>query len=85
MISDGNAGKDGTIGSVESAGRLKDGSGEYVPKCTWIDADHSNNIANAASKFSVTAYDENVVDTVKSDACAPTIYGPDSGPIAGTS
>lgn len=70
--------------SVESAGRLTDeqGGGEYVPKCTWIDADHTNDIVNAALKFDVTAYGENVRDTADSDACAPTIYGPDSGPIA---
>lgn len=71
--------------SVEPAGRLKDeqGGGEYVPKCTWIDANHSNDIASAALKFDVSAYGENVVDTANSDACAPTIYGADNGPLAG--
>ncbi|CAE7195967.1 hypothetical protein CFE70_007679 [Pyrenophora teres f. teres 0-1] len=68
--------------SVESAGRLKDEDKEYIPKCTWIDADHSNDIVNAALKFDVKAYGENVLDTVNGDACAPTLFGPDSGPIA---
>ncbi|ORY16598.1 hypothetical protein BCR34DRAFT_597605 [Clohesyomyces aquaticus] len=71
--------------SVEPAGRFKDeqGGGEYVPKCTWLDADHTNDIANAALKFDVSAYGENVVETANNNACAPTIYGPDNGPLAG--
>jgi hypothetical protein len=68
--------------SVEPAGTLPDGS-EYIPKCTWIDADHTNDIAIASLKFDVSAYGENVQDTVGNDACAATLYGPDSGPIAG--
>jgi hypothetical protein len=56
---------------------------EYIPKCTWIDADHTNDIAIASLKFDVSAYGENVQDTVGNDACAATLYGPDSGPIAG--
>jgi hypothetical protein len=70
--------------SVEPAGQLKEeqGGGEYIPKCTWLDGDHSNDIASAALKFDVAAYGENVVDTANNDACAPTIYGTDNGPIA---
>ncbi|KAF2120366.1 hypothetical protein BDV96DRAFT_610319 [Lophiotrema nucula] len=70
--------------SVEPAGRLKDeqGGGEYIPKCTWIDGDHTNDIANTALKFNVGAYGEDILDTVGNDACAPTIYGADNGPIA---
>lgn len=71
--------------SVEPAGKLTDeqGGGEYIPICTWIDANHSNDIVNAALKFDSGAYGENVVDTADNDACAPTIYGSDNGPIAG--
>ena len=73
--------------SVEPAGRLeeKDGGGEYVPKCTWIDGDHTNTIGNAALKFDVGAYyDENVRDTLDRGAqCDATIWGRDNGPIAG--
>jgi hypothetical protein len=73
--------------SVEPAGKLKVGdkyTGDtYIPKCTWIDGDHTNTIENAALKFDVTAYGEKVLDTVDADACAPTIYGVDSAPIAG--
>jgi hypothetical protein len=80
--------------SVEPAGTLQEKDWyevdgvihkEYVPKCTWIDADHTNDIANAALKFDVGAYEsENVEDTFGRDAqCSATIYGGDSGPIAG--
>jgi hypothetical protein len=71
--------------SLEPAGRLTDeqGGGEYIPKCTWLDGDHTNDIKNAALKFDVSAYGEKVEDTVGNDACAPTIYGADNGPIAG--
>ena len=34
-------------------------------------------------KFDVMAYGEGVLDTKGNDACAPTLYGPDKGPIAG--
>lgn len=71
--------------SVESAGKFhdEDGGGDYIPKCTWIDGDHTNSIEIAALKFDVVAYGENVADTVNSDVCAPTIYAADSEPIAG--
>ncbi|KAF1834274.1 hypothetical protein BDW02DRAFT_621876 [Decorospora gaudefroyi] len=70
--------------SVEPAGRYKeqDGGGEYVPACTWLDADHTNDIAAAALKFDTGAYGENVQDTIGNDACRPTIFGSDNGPIA---
>jgi hypothetical protein len=75
--------------SVEPAGKLKEGTEytgpPYVPKCTWIDGDHTNTIENAALKFDVMAYGENVPDTANADACAPTIYAADSAPIAGKS
>jgi len=68
---------------VEPAGRLPDGA-EYVPKCTWIDADHTNGIPDAALKFDTAAYGEQVEDTVNNNrGCAFTIYGADNGPIAG--
>ncbi|GAB7322881.1 hypothetical protein MBLNU13_g05431t1 [Cladosporium sp. NU13] len=71
--------------SVEPAGRLKpeDGGGQYIPKCTWIDGDHTNSIENTALKFDVMAYGEGVLDTIGNDACAPTLYGSEKGPIAG--
>jgi hypothetical protein len=34
-------------------------------------------------KFDVNAYGNNVLDTINNHACAPTIYGADSAPIAG--
>jgi hypothetical protein len=72
--------------SVEPAGMLKDDQEkgkEYVPRCTWIDGDHSNDIKIASLKFDVSAYGEEVLDTAGKDACGPTIYGEDNGPLAG--
>lgn len=48
--------------------------------------DHTNDIAAASLKFDTSAYGENVDDTASSNAgCTYTIFGPDSGPIAGQS
>lgn len=79
--------------SVEPAGRYKkEGDGpdaatgdEYVPACTWLDGDHTNDIGAAALKFDTAAYGEKVSDTIGNDACKFTIFGSDNGPIAGTS
>ena len=67
----------------EIAGKMKDG-GDYYPKCTWFDSDHSNEIPTAAMKFKADAYGPNVTDTLKNDqACKFTNWGPDNGPIDG--
>ncbi|KAF2795472.1 hypothetical protein K505DRAFT_360120 [Melanomma pulvis-pyrius CBS 109.77] len=70
--------------SVEVAGTLSEeqGGGNYIPKCTWLDGDHTNDIANAALKFDTLAYGENVKDTAGKNACGPTIYGSENEPIA---
>ncbi|KAI4690666.1 uncharacterized protein J4E88_002138 [Alternaria novae-zelandiae] len=68
---------------IEVAGKQPDGS-DYVPRCTWLDADHTNDIPSAALKFDVTAYGENVNETADANAgCDYTIYGEDNGPLAG--
>ncbi|KAF1834209.1 hypothetical protein BDW02DRAFT_569351 [Decorospora gaudefroyi] len=70
--------------SVEPAGEKKDGTGEYVPRCTWIDANKSGTITSAALKFDVGAHAEKVVDTtIRNGVCRYTIFGPDRGPIPG--
>lgn len=57
---------------------------EYIPRCTWLDEDHSNGIESAALKFSSTAYGEKVVETKdKAKHCDFTLWGPDNGPING--
>lgn len=68
---------------MEPAGSIhKNGTGgKYIPKCMWLNADHNNGDASAAMKFDVSAYGDHLKDTVGKDACAPTIYGPDDGPI----
>lgn len=58
----------------------------FVPYCTWLDGDHSNDIANAALKFRTLAYGQGLIDTVKQGhQCGATIYGPDKGPLNGMS
>ncbi|KAF2999896.1 hypothetical protein E8E13_008461 [Curvularia kusanoi] len=78
--------------SVEPAGRYKaDGDGpdestgdEYVPACTWLDADHTNEIESAALKFDTGAYGESVQDAIDNgEGCTFTLWGSDNGPIAG--
>lgn len=39
---------------------------------------------NAALKFTVAAYGEEVTDVAGKDFCASTIFGADNAPIAGT-
>lgn len=69
----------------EKAGYLdKDQKEAYIPRCKWLDEDHSNDIKSAAMKFSTTAYGNKVTETVeKSHACDATKWGKDSGPING--
>lgn len=77
--------------SDEAAGKLKNPDGsdsteDYLPQCTWLDGDHTNDIEAAALKFNVDAFGEDQVDvTLSGDPCASTIYGPDNGPINGIS
>ncbi|KAI4675458.1 uncharacterized protein J4E84_010053 [Alternaria hordeiaustralica] len=69
--------------SRESAGNLKDSSKPYVPACTWLDKDETNDIVNAALKFTTNAYASSVQEVADEEkTCDSTIYGGDSGPIA---
>lgn len=78
-----NCGQD-WYAQAEKAGNLKDGGGDYIPHCTWLDEDHSNDIPTAALKFKTDAYAEKVEDTLKNDkACQFTLWGKDNGPING--
>ncbi|XWX02407.1 hypothetical protein V2A60_010444 [Cordyceps javanica] len=66
----------------ESAGSIKEGGEDYIPRCTWLDEDHTNDKPSAAMKFKTTAYGKEVKDTVKnSKGCDFTKWGPDNGPI----
>lgn len=69
----------------EMAGYMdKDQKEEYIPKCTWLDADHSDGVPSAALKFKATAYGHDVSDVTKNgEGCKWTTYGPDNGPIYG--
>lgn len=70
--------------SNELAGRYKDedGGSQCIPECTWLDAEHTNDIPSAALKFDVGAYGGRVEETI-SNVCASTIHGPDNGPLDG--
>lgn len=62
------------------------GHGTHVIPTLTSYLDHTNDIAAASLKFDTSAYGENVNDTASSNAgCTYTIFGPDSGPIAGQS
>ena len=75
--------------SEESAGKLKNDDGsdsdtDYNSRCTWLDGDHTNDIAISALKFDVGAYAADKVEaTLANGACDATIYRPDNGPISG--
>lgn len=70
----------------QKAGKYKDSDDDYVPKCTWLDADHTGDTPSAAIKFNVRAYGDKVEETYEnSDACDQTVWGKDNGPINGMS
>jgi hypothetical protein len=55
----------------------------HVHSCR-LDENNSNNIVNAAMKFSVLAYGKDIIEVGSKEAvCASTLYGPDKAPIAG--
>lgn len=57
---------------------------EYIPHCTWLDGDHTEDVPSAALKFSVKGYGEEVQDTNdNSKQCDLTIWGYDNAPING--
>ncbi|KAK3180621.1 hypothetical protein K4F52_008087 [Lecanicillium sp. MT-2017a] len=69
--------------STEPAGKLDNGD-RYIPYCSWLDADHSNDLPYAAMKFSTYSYGDGITDTNdNSRACDATIFGRDQGPISG--
>lgn len=69
--------------SGEKAGTLDDGS-DYLPRCTWLDADQTGGNENTTLKFRVDAYGPKVNDTLGSNkVCDMTIWGTGEGPIAG--
>ncbi|OAR01230.1 hypothetical protein LLEC1_00186 [Akanthomyces lecanii] len=48
----------------ESAGSIKEGGEDFIPRCTWLDEDHTNGKPSAAMKFKTTAYGKEVKDTL---------------------
>jgi hypothetical protein len=71
--------------NTEMAGYIdKEKKIEYIPRCTWLDEDHTGGVPSAAMKFKVLAYGEDVEEVYENgEACKYTIYGPDNGPIDG--
>jgi hypothetical protein len=79
-----NCGQSWTWGN-QVAGNLNDGSGSYSPRCTWLDADHTNDIKTGAMKINFLAYGEELKDTINSGtACDKTAFSADAGEIDGT-
>lgn len=71
----------------EMAGFLdEDEEEEYIPRCTWLDADHTEDVPSASMKFDVMAYGRKVEDTLEnSGACDYTLWGEDNSPISSKS
>ncbi|KAB8416321.1 hypothetical protein FH972_024841 [Carpinus fangiana] len=64
------------------AGTLPDDGGDYRPYCSWLDADHTNDIKSASMKIHLRAYGEEAEDTIANNkACSSTIFSADAGPI----
>ncbi|KAK0113923.1 hypothetical protein ONS96_014772 [Cadophora gregata f. sp. sojae] len=72
---------------AEFAGYIdKDGpqteENKFIPHCSWLDGDHTNDIKSAAMKFRTLAYGEESTNTINNGAgCTATIWGTDTGPI----
>ncbi|TQV90518.1 hypothetical protein IF1G_10841 [Cordyceps javanica] len=61
-----------------------EGGEDYIPRCTGLDEDHTNDKPSAAMKFETTAYGQGVKDTIKnSKGCDSTKWGLGNGPITG--
>lgn len=71
--------------SGEMAGYLnEEETEEYIPRCTWLDGDHTDGTPSAAMKFKTKAYGQDVKSTVDNkEACKYTIWGEDDAPING--
>ncbi|PGH00123.1 hypothetical protein AJ79_08306 [Helicocarpus griseus UAMH5409] len=66
------------------AGRNKETGEPFKPRCTWLDADHTNNIDTAGMKVDFFAYGEQLSDTVRRNAaCSKTIFSGNNGDIDG--
>ncbi|KAF2763110.1 hypothetical protein EJ05DRAFT_506744 [Pseudovirgaria hyperparasitica] len=62
----------------EVAGRCDDcKDGLFIPRCTWLDGDHTNDIVSKSMKFNVLAYSNSSVPKTKLDGivCDAAIYG----------
>ncbi|CZT24342.1 uncharacterized protein RCC_10065 [Ramularia collo-cygni] len=71
-----------TFYGIERAGTLPNGD-DWIPFCTWLDADGTDGTPSAAMKFRVDAYGEDPQGTLDSgNGCASTLWGPDQAPIA---
>ncbi|KAF2016681.1 hypothetical protein BU24DRAFT_409762 [Aaosphaeria arxii CBS 175.79] len=63
------------------AGRDPNGN-PYKPSCTWIDADHTDNINTGAMKIDFAAYGAQLNDTINNNkTCTKTIYSFDANKI----
>ncbi|KFY35171.1 hypothetical protein V494_06143 [Pseudogymnoascus sp. VKM F-4513 (FW-928)] len=72
---------------TESAGYIDPDANpkvDYIPRCTWLDADHTGDVPSAALKFRTSAYGDDVQDTVDNNkGCDATLWGENMAPING--
>lgn len=56
----------------------------YVPRCTWLDGDHTNGIDTSAIKIDFFAYSQTLSETVNSNAaCSKTMFSGNTDDIDG--
>ncbi|KFZ03596.1 hypothetical protein V502_10809 [Pseudogymnoascus sp. VKM F-4520 (FW-2644)] len=55
---------------------------DYIPRCTWLDADHTGDVPSAALKFRTVAYGKDVQGTIDNNkGCDATLWGSSNAPI----
>lgn len=69
----------------QEAGYVEDTGERISPSCTWLDADHTNDIASGAMKINFASYADNLNDAISSGrACSATSFSYGAGEIDGT-
>jgi hypothetical protein len=79
-----SCGQDWAWGNQE-AGYVEETGERISPSCTWLDADHTNDIKSGAMKINFSSYAENLDDAISSGrACSATSFSDNAGEIDGT-
>ncbi|KFY09861.1 hypothetical protein V492_05317 [Pseudogymnoascus sp. VKM F-4246] len=78
-----SCGQDWAWGNQE-AGYVEETGERISPSCTWLDADHTNDIISGAMKINFSSYADNLDDAISSGrACSATSFSDNAGEIDG--